>query len=192
MLARDDVERAIRSAKSKTERILFLGALLRTATGNETIVVGGSAVEVLTAGQTSTLDIDIVTPPTPATEVVLSWGFKPNGRVFRRDDWEMDVDLVGNNFTGSRRQTRRFATPYGEVEVAGPEDLIIKRLVELKHWPTTPSWREDLIRQVTLLIAEYGDEMDEGYLSFVAKRDDVVDILDDFRQRRASGGHRTP
>ncbi len=187
MITRSEVERAIGSARSKAERIEFLGALLAKATGNETIVVGGSAVEVLTAGKTSSLDIDLVTLREPALEVVRSWGFKPNGRVFRRADWQMDVDLLGEQFSGSRERVRRIETPYGPVDIAGPEDLLVKRLVELKHWRPSRDWRDDLIRQVQLLLSEYGSELDEDYLSFIAKRDDVVDILTDFRSRQPKG-----
>lgn len=185
MVDRSEVERAIASARSKSERIEFLGALLGRATGNEVIIVGGSAVEVLTAGRTASLDIDVVTPRDAAIEVILSWGFEPNGRVFRRGDWELDIDLVGPRFTGNRLRVRRIETPYGPVDIAGPEDLIVKRLAELKHWQTSPNWREELVRQVTLLLAEYGSQLDENYLSRVAKRDDVIDILGDFRARLA-------
>lgn len=183
MVDRSEAERSILSARSKSERIEFIGALLGRATGNEVIIVGGSAVEVLTAGLTASLDIDVVTPREAAIEVIRSWGFEPRGRVFRRAVWEVDIDLVGPRFTGSRSRVRRIETPYGPVNIAGPEDLIIKRLAELKHWQTSPTWRADLIRQVSLLLAEYGSQLDEEYLARVAKRDDVVDILGDFRTR---------
>ena len=183
MVDRSDVERAVSSARSKSERIEFLGALLGRTTGNEVIIVGGSAVEVLTSGQTASLDIDVVTPRDAAAKAILSWGFEANGRVFRRSDWEVDIDLVGPQYTGSRFRVRRIETPYGPVDIAGPEDLIVKRLAELKHWQTSPAWREELIRQVTLLLAEYGSQLDEDYLSRVANRDDVTDILGDFRAR---------
>lgn len=183
MVGRSEVERAVQLARSKSERIEFLGALLGRATGNEVIIVGGSAVEVLTAGRTVSQDIDAVTPRDAAIKAVLSWGFVPNGRVFRRSDWEMDIDLVGSQFTGSRSRLRRIETPYGPVSIAGPEDLIVKRLVELKHWKTTLAWRSALVRQVTLLLAEYSSQLDEEYLSRIAKQADVVDILGDFRTK---------
>ena len=181
MSAREGLEKALKSARSKAERIVFIGALLQRATGNETIVVGGSAVEVLTSGRTASKDIDIVTPRSDAEKVVRSWGFKPSGRVYRRADWDIDIDLVGGSYTGSRQRVRRLETPYGPVGIAGPEDLIVKRLVELKHWPTSMEWREDIIRQVSLLLQEYSSSLDERYLRFLAKRDDIEDILADFR-----------
>jgi hypothetical protein len=38
--------------------------------------------------------------------------------------------------------------------------------------------------QIRILVAEYHDRMDEEYRAFVARRDDVVDSLADFRARR--------
>lgn len=183
MIERSQVERAIASARSKSEKIEFLGALIERATGNETVVVGGSAIEVLTAGQTSSQDIDIVTPRQAAIQAIVAWGFVPSGRVFRRKDWEIDIDLVGGQLTGSRSRVRRIETPYGPVGIIGPEDLIVKRLAELKHGYPTASWQRELVQHVSILLAEYSEKLDEEYLAAVAKRDDVVDILSDFRRR---------
>jgi len=181
-VTKEAVERAVQSARSKPERIQFLGALLEKATGDPVIIVGGSAIEVYTSGRYSSADIDFVTPRPPAVKVVELWGFVPNGRVWRRKDWGVDIDLLGGNFTGSRKRTEIVETPYGPVRLAGVEDLLVKRLAELKHWPTSPKWRRDLAKQVEILVAEYGDEMDEEYLTFIARRDDVVDLLADFRE----------
>ncbi|MGP8075015.1 MAG: hypothetical protein ACLQD9_04930 [Thermoplasmata archaeon] len=191
-VSRKEVENAFGTARSKPERTLFLGALLERATGEEAIVVGGSAVEVYTSGQTSTRDIDIVMPRARALQVVRLWGFVPSGRVWRRGDWDTDIDLLGPNFTGSRLKIQVMETPYGPVRLAGVEDLLAKRLAELKHWPTTPTWRSELVKQVEILVAEYGDRMDEEYLAFVMRRDDIVDILADFRARRHPSGTDRP
>jgi hypothetical protein len=180
-VSKEELERAVGSARSKPERIQFLGALLEKATGDPVIIVGGSAIEVYTSGRYSSADIDIVTPRTRAVKVVESWGFAPNGRVWRRKDWGIDVDLVGPDFAGSRQKIETIETPYGPVRLAGVEDLLVKRLAELKHWPTTAKWRKSLIEQIELLVAEYADEMDEDYLRFIARRDDVVDVLGDFQ-----------
>lgn len=183
MTDRAEVQRAVESARSKPERIRFIGALIARETGNEVIIVGGSAVEVYTSGRTSSLDIDVVTRIRDAARALESWGFaRRSGRLWTREVWGIDIDLLGVGFTGSRRLLRRFETPYGPVLLAGVEDLVAKRLVELKHWDTSPTWRADLERQVTILIAEYNNQFDEEYLAFIAKRDDIVDILSDFRR----------
>jgi hypothetical protein len=127
------------------------------------------------------VDISVV-PLARAADAVESWGFERRGRrVWRRADLSMDVDLVGE-FRGSRRRARIIHTPYGPVRVACVEDLIIKRLAELKHWQTAESWRTQLVQQVTVLLSDYGPEIDDEYLASIARRDDVVDILADFRR----------
>lgn len=183
MIEHAQVETAIRSARSKSERIVFAGALLGAATGRETIIVGGSAIEVLTAGRTASLDIDIVAERAQATRVLESWGFVRLGRVFHHEGWGLDIDLVGGRLAGSHDRVRVMETPYGPVGILGPEDLVVKRLAELKHWNTPGEWRDELVHQIEALLAEYGSQLDEEYLLVVAKRDDVSDILQDFRHR---------
>ncbi|MGA7860634.1 MAG: hypothetical protein WCB19_02100 [Thermoplasmata archaeon] len=189
-VTRKEVEEAVASARSKSERIQFLGALLERATGDEAVIVGGSAVEVYTSGRTSTMDIDVVMPRPRAVKAVESWGFVPSGRVWRRKDWDIDIDLLGPKFTGNRQKILVVETPYGPMRLAGVEDLLVKRLAELKHWPTSPTWRESLVTQIEILASEYGDKMDEEYLAFIARRDDVLDILADFRRHARDRGRR--
>jgi hypothetical protein len=183
-VSRVEVEAAINNAPTKASRIEILGALLSRATNQQVIIVGGSAVEVHTSGQTSSADIDIVTPIQSAAKVIESWGFlRSKGKVWRRGDWNIDIDLLGDNLTGSRLKLHRRVTPYGTVYLLGVEDLLVKRLAELKHWPETDSkWRHDLQRQVRVLLSDFGDRLDEPYLAFIARRDDVTDILGDFRK----------
>jgi hypothetical protein len=179
-----EAEEGVASARSRPERIRYFGALLEKATGQETIIVGGSAIEIYTSGRTSSRDIDLVTARARAIEVVESWGFERTGRIWRRPDWDFDVDLVGPSLMGSHQKILVFDTPYGPARVAGVEDLLVKRLVELKHWPTSPAWRESLVTQVEILLSEFRDKLDEEYLAFIARRDDVVDLLSDFQRRR--------
>lgn len=183
-VTKQQVEKAVASARSRPERIRFLGALLEKATGDEAIIVGGSAVEIYTSGRTSTMDIDVVMPRTRAIQVVESWGLVRSGRIWRRRDWDIDIDLVGPKFTGSRHKILVLETPYGPARLAGVEDMLVKRLAELKHWPTSRAWRESLVQQIEILLSEHGDKMDEEYMAFVARRDDVLDILVDFQERR--------
>ena len=184
-VSKAEFDKAIGTARNSAERTQFIGAMLAAETDEEVIVVGGSAVDVYATGRQPSLDIDLVTPVRPATPVIERWGFRRRkGRVWRRTDIATDIDLVGPNYSGSRRRTRIFVTPFGAVRVAGVEDLVVKRLAELKHWPTTPDWREKLVEQVAVLLSEPG--IDEDYLLFVANRDDVVDILADFRRARGT------
>ena len=186
-VARSDVEIAVRGASS-TDRTLYLGALLGRAIDGPVIIVGGSAIDVYAGGSEPSLDIDLVTLDTPraaASRALESWGFSRVGKNWRRQDWEIEIDLRGPAFKGSRAKARQFETPYGTVFVAGPEDLLVKRLAELKHGPTSSSWREALLRQITVLLSAEDLSWDEKYLEFIARRDDVIDLLAGFRAQRA-------
>ncbi len=187
---RERVEQAIASARSPAQRVLYLGALLAAAIDAEVIIVGGSAVDVYASGIEPSLDVDLVIPEAPisaAERVVQAWGFVRSGRRWRREDWELDLDFVGPRLSGSYLKTQRFSTPYGPVRVLGVEDLIAKRLVELKHWTSSPEWREQLLRQVSALFEQNARSLDHSYLEFVARRDDIVDIL-----AQARRGHSRP
>jgi hypothetical protein len=181
---KSEFDAAIARARSGSERIQFVGALLGRATEEAPIIVGGSAIEVYTSSKTSTLDIDIVAPRETAARAIESWGFvRRKGRVWRRDDLGMDIDLLGTDFTGSRQRIRVIATPYGPVRLSSVEDMLVKRLAELKHWQTSVAWRKELTTQIEILAREYGDQMDEEYLASIARRDDVLDVLTDLRAR---------
>lgn len=181
-VTRESFDRALASASSETDRIQYVGALLGLATGEQPIITGGSAIYLHAPSLKPSLDVDISMPRSDAIEALESWGFaRRKGRVWRREDLSTDIDLVGN-FRGSRRRAKVILTPYGPVRVACVEDMLVKRLVELKHWPTDERWREQVVEQVTVLLAHYGPELDVEYLGFITKRDDVVDILADFRR----------
>lgn len=192
MVSRIQFERAVEAESTKPGKILAIGALLSRATGNEVTIVAGSAIEVQTRGQTVSNDIDIVTESGPAERAVGSWGFFRSGRLWRRDDWNIDLDLLGTSFHGSRSRRRFIQTRYGPVYVTGAEDLIAYRLSELKHRDPAKgfgggsAWRNELVQHVQILLAEYDGKLDEEYLASLAKRDDIVDILATFRRRARS------
>jgi hypothetical protein len=180
-VSRSEFDKAMAAAANEAERIQYIGALLGRATDSEPIIVGGSAVYLLAPTLEPSLDIDIVTRIEPSSVAIESWGFRrQKGRVWRRDDLRIDVDLL-HEFRGSRVRALQVETPYGPVRVACPEDMIVKRLAELKHWPTTPAWRARLVEQVRVLLVEYRDRLDLEYLEKRARREDISDILSDFR-----------
>jgi hypothetical protein len=188
-VSRSEIEAAVEGAPSRSKRTEYIGALLARATGEEVIIVGGSAIEVWTAGRTVSRDIDLVTPREPAGRVIESWGFAKSGRVWRREDWDIDIDLVGRDLTGSYSHVRTTETPFGPVGVIGVEDLIAKRLAELKHWRSSSvgQWRKELIEQVDILFIEHQSRIDEAYLDAIARRYVIEDILGDFRRRLGIG-----
>jgi hypothetical protein len=142
------------------------------------VVVGGSAIEVYTIGAYTSGDIDLVTPREKAARVLESWGFRTKGRTWYHSKWKLDVDLVGNDYSGSPSRIREVETPYGAVRLAAVEDLIVKRLAEAKHWQGR---RQEAFEQAALLASELADGLDDQYLDLRAKQEDVIDILADLR-----------
>lgn len=185
-VSREDFERAVESEPTKARKIQTIGALLARAIGADVVIVAGSAIEVQTSGRTVSDDIDIVTsaPRDRVIGVVESWGFRPSGRIWRRKDWNIDIDLLGSDLRGQRRKLRRFETPYGPVYATGVEDLIAYRLSEFKHgYGGGPEWKDEVAEHVSILLEEYGDQLDEEYMAFLAKRDRIADVLAEFRRR---------
>ena len=183
MTTRAEVEKAVESAPTSYERILVLGALLSEAAGEPAVVVGGSAIEVYTSGGYVSSDIDVVVNRSKAASAIESWGFTRTGRFWWRGDWRIGIDLVGDDYKGSRRRIQTVDTPYGPAWLAGIEDLLMKRLAELKYWQNPPDRQRALAVQAEMLLAEGRDRLDEEYLAFLARRDGVVDVLADLRQR---------
>ncbi|MGD0250180.1 MAG: hypothetical protein ABSB97_04760 [Thermoplasmata archaeon] len=172
------------SATTSYERILRIGALLSVATNEPAIVVGGSAIEVYLTGGYVSGDIDVVVERRPAAiKVVESWGFIRTGRIWWREDWNIEIDLARPPYTGSREHLQTIQTPYGPVLLAAIEDLIVKRLAELKHWQNSRAREEGLMRQAEQLAVEYADRLDEGYLDSLARRYDTADVLVALRRR---------
>jgi len=181
MIETHEVERALEAAKSSAERILYFAGVLSKALGSPegpVVVVGGSAIEVYTVGAYTSGDIDLVTPRQKAARVLESWGFHTEGRTWFHPKWKLDVDLVGSDYTGSPSRIREVETPYGPVRLAAVEDLIIKRLAEAKHWQGR---RQEAFEQAALLASELAGDLDDQYLDFRAKQEDVIDILADLR-----------
>jgi hypothetical protein len=177
-----DVERALKAAASSTDRILYLAAMLSTELTRpegSVIVVGGSAIEVYTLGAYTSGDIDLVVPRKFAAGILESWGFVTEGRTWRHKAWKLDVDLVGGTYHGSSERLREIATPYGRVRLASSEDLLVNRLIEAKHWQGR---KQEAFEQAVLLAKECGGQFDNDYLDYRAKKEDIIDILEDLRE----------
>lgn len=167
-------------AKNKPERNLWFGALLAREAKTNIVIVGGSAIEVYTSGKYVSGDIDLVGDRKSISSSLERWGFRREGRLWSRPEFELWVDPVGMYYTGDERRLREVTTPYGRVRLASVEDLIAKRLIETKVWPRGGT---ELFDQAVALATEYSNEIDWDYVTKVAERDQAEDLVPELRRR---------
>src|SRR5271155_3808515 len=112
MVSRSELEAALASAHDPPERTLCLAAYLtRALTGPQPVVlVGGSAMEVYSAGLYVSADVDIVGDRTAAAKILESWGFAREGLIWWQPEWKVTIDLVGGPYTWSFERTRLMQT----------------------------------------------------------------------------------
>lgn len=141
------------------------------------VIVGGSAIEVLTQGGYVSGDVDIVGDPQRIVRTLEEWGFARSGRMWGHPALDLMVDAVGDRYTGDRRLLQEVATPFGPVLVAAAEDLIVKRLVSCKHWRV----RRD-VEDALLLTRTYDALLDWAYIERRAREEGIEDTLRDLRR----------
>lgn len=137
----------ISAEKDPTLKQLKLASLcsaLWLARGVELVVVGGSAIELLTEGAYASGDLDIchkaltTLPVRDRQEVMGRLGAEGGPR-----NWKvagMYLDLLGPAESFARTPYRRVEAPYGTVLVMKPEDLLVERvLVSVYPQPHPPA-----------------------------------------------------
>jgi hypothetical protein len=122
----------------KNLKLASLCCALWRERGVELVVVGGSAIEILTEGAYTSGDIDLC-HAAPATlplrlrqEVMGQLGAKGGPR-----NWEaagVFLDLLGPVESFARTPYRRVQGPYGELVLMKPEDLLVERAL-VSHYP---------------------------------------------------------
>ena len=117
----------------KSLKLASLCSALWAERGVELVVVGGSAIEILTEGAYASGDLDMchankaTLPITERKEIMGLLGAKGGPR-----NWQvagMFVDLLGPAESFARTPYRRVQGPYGEVLVMKPEDLLVERVL---------------------------------------------------------------
>lgn len=69
----------------------------------EAIIVGGQAVEIYTAGQHTTGDVDLaVSDRSKAEKVLGGLGFNREGRIWIHPEWNIAIDLVASSLLKRR------------------------------------------------------------------------------------------
>lgn len=124
---------AERDPTLKSAKLASLCSALWAERGVELVVVGGSAIEILTEGAYASGDLDMchatraTLPVRERQEVMGLLGAKGGPR-----NWQVAgtyLDLLGPVESFSRTPFRRVKGPYGDVLILQPEDLLVERVL---------------------------------------------------------------
>ncbi|HXR07781.1 MAG TPA: hypothetical protein VN765_10655 [Candidatus Acidoferrum sp.] len=117
----------------KSLKMASLCSALWAERGVELVVVGGSAIEILTEGAYASGDLDMChatkasLPLRKRQEIMGLLGAKGGPR-----NWQvagMFVDVLGPAESFARTPFRRVRAPYGDVLLMKPEDLLVERVL---------------------------------------------------------------
>lgn len=159
-------------------RLIALGLLTAALAphGITPILVGGTALELYTAGGYNTGDVDLALPTAPEVNAAFSTlGFEKEGRFWVRADLDLlfeapaPAGLPGEDAPRTVLDIERL-----QVHVIGIADLLIDRLRGWVHWRSDEDAR--WTRRLALL---HADSIDWGYVrSRVEKDADEAKALD--------------
>ncbi len=116
----------------KSAKLASLVSALWAEHGVELVVVGGSAIEILTEGAYTSGDLDMchtsaaALPLSQQKEIMDLLGASGGPR-----NWQvagMYLDLLGAAESFARTPYRRVQAPYGQILVMKPEDLLVERV----------------------------------------------------------------
>ena len=161
--------------KRRIQFIAFLTEKLKEE-GVDAILVGGEAIDLYTAGNFATSDIDLLVTNRAVTEKLLNkfgFGKEVNGLWFNKD-LNIVIQVIPEPYSGDPARLRKFRIKDFELRVAAPEDLIANRLYSKKFWKSNPQRDSE---QAIALLKIFADSIDNTYLNKVAKRDNIEDVL---------------
>jgi len=143
--------------------------------------VGGEAIDLYTAGNFATSDIDLVVDNKTITEKLLNkFGFgKQGNQLWLNSDLNIIVQVIDKSYSGDSSRLKKFRVKNYELKVAAPEDLIQNRLYSAKFWKSNP--QRDMEQSIALL-GIFSDSIDDTYLDKLAKEHDIVDYLNKARR----------
>ncbi|HTQ50617.1 MAG TPA: hypothetical protein VMJ12_07885 [Candidatus Acidoferrales bacterium] len=124
---------AERDPTLKSAKLASLCSALWAERGVELVVVGGSAIEILTEGAYASGDLDVchatkaTLPVRERQEVMELLGAKGGPRIWQVAG--MYLDLLGPAESFARTPFRRIEAPYGSFLVMKPEDLVVERVL---------------------------------------------------------------
>ena len=172
-----DYKRILKEKDRFTRKLTFAAFLANRLENNgiDSVLVGGSAVEVYTNGDFPTADMDFdVSDMGKAIQLLKNLGFKKTDSLWYNSDLDIVVDLSSKGYSGDPAKLRIIKVRNYSLKVAGVEDLIVNRLYSAKFWKSNP--QRDL-EEATALDRIFSGKLDSDYLKMLAEKNDVIDIL---------------
>jgi len=129
--------------------------------GVRPVLVGGTALEVYTAGAYATADMDLVVANRElAIQVLREMGFEPYGHHWFHPQWEVAVEIPDTDLAGDYARLLELEISDGNIVYCiGIEDLLLDRLNAAVHWQSA----EDA-RWVKSLLQNHASRLDREYL----------------------------
>jgi len=130
----------------KAAKLASLCCALFRERGVELVVVGGSAIELLTEGAYTSGDLDLcrltpaALPLRERQEIMGQLGAQGGPR-----SWQVAgafVDLLGPLESLARTPLRKLQGPYGVVQIVQPEELLVERVLVATYPQTHPPARQ--------------------------------------------------
>jgi hypothetical protein len=138
----------------KSLKLASICSALWAERGIELVVVGGSAIEILTEGAYASGDLDMchitgaTLPVRERQEIMGLLGAKGGPR-----NWQiagMFLDLLGPVESFARTPYRRVEAPYGSVLLMKPEDLLVERIL-VSVYPEKNTPARECARDLTVV-----------------------------------------
>jgi hypothetical protein len=169
---------AERDPTLKSAKLASLVSALWAEHGVELVVVGGSAIEILTDGAYTSGDLDMchTTPALPlgqCQEIMGLLGAKGGPR-----NWQvagMYLDLLGAAESFARTPYRRVGAPYGSFLVMKPEDLLVERIL-MAYYPGENQTALECARKLIAVILTGGIDVDWNEVLRVANRPEYRNV----------------
>ncbi|MBN2014224.1 MAG: UbiD family decarboxylase [Candidatus Altiarchaeota archaeon] len=138
------------------------------------ILVGGSAVELYTAGERESIDLDLLADRGELVSLLEELGFKEKNDIYYNED--VAIDIVGST-TKERIKELELEGVKEKISVVSVEDLIVDRLCACKFWNS-----ERDCDHAEFLLRGYEQHIDRPYLKKRAREEDVEDKLAEILQ----------
>ena len=166
--------------RKKTLLLAYLFGKL-SKQGVESCLVGGEAVELYTAGQFRTGDIDITaSDESVAEKLLVRLGFKREGMIWLNEGLRIAVQIVAR-YPSRTEKVRSIEVDGVILKVVGVEDLIVDRLVAAKFWRSNSKLDTE---QAAVLLYNFKKSIDLEYLRERVSEERVEDFFQDIQRFR--------